>query len=701
MKYKGNCYVSGAFLQRKRDLFGSADGLPSERVTTIAFDGNGTLWAGTAAGLARFDGKCFLGVPLLDKELAEITLLFCSRDGVLYAASGSALFRVTENEASPEADFGGARIVDMAENEGNLYVLTEQAIMVNKGGWELFNSTPARAQKLVMEAGMVYVLGENALYALEGKRPSWKSMMPSLLNIPVSTMHTIRMDAAGHLWLGTADGVFIYDNTDYWIGPAEIETLPAESIYDITFGSDGTVYFGSDNGVIILDKGALKYLGAKRWVPHTQVLCTVVNNEDGTIWAATSQGLSRISSVRMTLSEKAAYYQKQTETYNLRDCFAGDLEDIRNGDMSTGSIHISDNDGLWTGYNAAAQIYRYAVTRDENARILARRMIDGLLWLTRVTELPGFTARAIRRPGEKGFGDGDKEWHLTSDGVCEWKCETSSDEMVGHFLAFSLYYDLCADKAEKKEIAAAVCAIVDHILRNNYRLVDKDGLPTTWGTWAPEQLNHDLKWNWEKGVNSVEILAILKVAQHMSDNTAYADAYRELISKHHYALNIADYKRFDAHLWHNDDCLSLLSMITLLNYESDKTVRALCFMGLERHWQYEKIERTQLWNFIYGAYTGRYCDVDAAVQTLKDIPLDLVDYEIINSTRKKLVYDTEQEQWGAPRQLKTPLPADERSVGRPDNNHFCVDSGKGTIAENASFWLLPYWFARYHKLIAE
>lgn len=700
MKHTGNCYVSGEFLQRKRDFYLPADGLPSERVLALAFDKHATLWAGTAEGLARFNGERFVTVPLAG-ENTGITLLFDTRDGTLYAAAGSLLYTVGQKGAELAADFGGERIVDMAESNGKLYLLTEDALMIYNGTWETLKRTQESARCLAVHGSTIHVLGEHALYGLEGKRLRWKTMMPSMLNMPKSRIHTIRADAAGHLWAGTDDGVYIYDNTDYWIGPAEIETLPAESIYDITFGADGSVYFGSDNGVIILDKGALKYLGAKRWVPHTKVLCTAVNNEDGTIWAGTAQGVSCITAARMTLRAKADHYQALTEKYHVRDGFVCGLEGIRNEDLSTGSVHISDNDGLWTGCYAAAQTYRYAATGDKEALALARRSIKAMLWLTRVTELPGFTARAIRRPGEKGFGDGDKEWHLTSDGSCEWKCETSSDEMVGHFLAFSLYYDLCADKAEKKEIAAAVCGIVDHILRNNYRLVDKDGLPTTWAAWAPELLNHDHKWYWEKGVNSLELLSFLKVAYHMSGDAVYDNAYRDLIRKHHYALNVAQHKMPDAHTCHIDDNLGFLSMITLLNLEDDKVLRAIYLMGMEHHWQYEKIERTPLWNFIYGAYTGRYCDVDAGIQTLRETPLSLIEYEIKNSTRKKLVYDTEQEQWGEPPQLKVPLPADERRVGRDDSNLFRVDSGNGSSSEDGSFWLLPYWFARYHKLISE
>ena len=703
MEDTGNCYISGSFLQRSRVFYTQKKGLPSNDVTRVVFDKTGRLWAGTAKGLAYFDGEKFIPAVTGNKSTPlAVNSLFCDNSGCLWVVCGSKLFTCINNKMVLNKDFGpGCDVADMAQHGDKFYLLVKGMLYRYEDDWQPFKNVKGDVRKLAIYKDLLYVSTDNVFYGLEGKRPRWKDMFPHLINMPKSIINAIRFDTRGHLWVGTDEGVYVYDNTDYWIGPAEIDNLPAERIYDIAFGANGTVLFGSDNGVILLDKGALKYLGANRWLPHTDARSVAVSDDGSEIWAAAPRGISRITAVRMTLGEKAAYYQHLTETYNLRDCFAGDLEDIRDGDISTGSIHIPDNDGLWTGYYAAAQIYRYAVTGNKDALKLARRFIDGLLWLTRVTDLPGFAARAIRRPGEKGFGDGDKEWFLSSDGSCEWKCETSSDEMVGHFLAFSLYYDLCAEREEKREIAAAVCGTVDHILRNNYRLVDKDGLPTTWAVWAPEKLNHDNKWVWEKGVNSLEILAFLKAAHHMSGNAVYDDAYRELIRRHHYALNVARYKMEDGHLWHNDDTLSLLSMITLLNLEDDNALRAIYLMGLEHHWQYEKVERTPLWNFIYGVYTGRYCDVDAAVQTLREIPLDLIDHEIRNSTRKKLVYDTEQEPWGEPPQLKVPLPADERSAGRPDNNHFRADGGNGTTSENASFWLLPYWFARYYGLIKE
>ena len=67
---------------------------------------------------------------------------------------------------------------------------------------------------------------------------------------------------------------------------------------------------------------------------------------------------------------------------------------------------ISDNDGLWTGCYVAAESLRYAVTGEQEALEKARRGLNAMLLLTRVTGIPGFTARAVRYEGDPGFGHG-------------------------------------------------------------------------------------------------------------------------------------------------------------------------------------------------------------------------------------------------------------------------------------------------------
>jgi len=81
--------------------------------------------------------------------------------------------------------------------------------------------------------------------------------------------------------------------------------------------------------------------------------------------------------------------------------------------------------------------------------------------------------------------------------------------------------------------------------------------------------------------------------------------------------------------------------------------------------------------------------------------MDLVRRPLINSLRKDLVYDTEQERWGGEKQLKEALDMDARIAHNYDSNVFRPDEGRPTDASNPSSYLLPYWFARYNGLIEE
>ena len=47
----------------------------------------------------------------------------------------------------------------------------------------------------------------------------------------------------------------------------------------------------------------------------------------------------------------------------------------------------------------------------------------------------------------------DGTWHWTADKQIQWKGDTSSDEMVGHFFILSVAYDLLDDPALKARMA--------------------------------------------------------------------------------------------------------------------------------------------------------------------------------------------------------------------------------------------------------
>ena len=141
------------------------------------------------------------------------------------------------------------------------------------------------------------------------------------------------------------------------------------------------------------------------------------------------------------------------------------------------------------------------------------------------------------------------------------------------------------------------------------------------------------------------------------------------------------------HVNHSDDELAFLSYYPLLTYEDDPELRAIYLDSLEHNWQIERPERNPLWNIIYGVLTGNECDLDAAVRTLREIPMDLIDWDVDNSARLDLELDAESGRFGELQSVEV-LPYDELPIAKWNSNPIVV--GGGATEKMTAYYLLPY-----------
>ncbi len=478
-----------------------------------------------------------------------------------------------------------------------------------------------------------------------------------------------------------------------------------------SIAADGTLWLGGRQGAACLRRGKWEFYAGPRYLLSDEVI-DVAAGPNGGAWIATSAGITRVSRTELTLEEKAGLFERRVRARHCRHGYVTSCRLAAPGDLDSPIIHdASDNDGLWTALYAAAECFRYAVTGSEEARQFAWESVRALLDLERRTPIPGFPARALVKEGEDVIKSGG-EWHRTEtyvapgstepgpspDGAWEWKGDTSSDELDGHFFALPIFYDLVADEEQKQEIREVVERIADHLTDNDFLLIDLDGKPTRWGVFAPQYLNGS--WEAERGLNSLSILSHLRVAHHICGHERYVEASRRLIEEHHYALNTINQKILPpGEINHSDDELAFLCYYPLLTYETDADLKQLYLLSLERSWRIERPERNPLWNFIYGAVTGNPCDVEAAVRTLAEIPLDLVNWPVRNSHRSDIECSPRTGRFGEVESVD-PLPADERPIGKWNSNPFRLDGGgDGMSEDDGAYYLLPYWLGRYHGLI--
>jgi hypothetical protein len=532
----------------------------------------------------------------------------------------------------------------------------------------------------------------------------------------------VAADRLGHLWAATDAGLFATDGEGWWQALDRRDGVPYEAMTCLHLAPNGDVWGGTAEGAWRLRDGQFRYFWGRRWLPGNKVRA-VWTDAKGRAWLDTDKGVACIEERPTTLAQKAAHFDRATQARHNRRGFINQVLLKVPGDHAGGyRYEVSDNDGLWNAIYVGAMAFRHGATGDPAARRQARQAMDAMLELERLTGIAGYPARAVVTDEEiKGGiggvdldgrvrvpGEADKIWFRSPADPKVWcKGDTSSDEMDGHYFAWFVYHELVADAAEKRRLAAVVRRATDHILKNGYTLVGHTGRKTRWGIWAPELINRDPFYVGLRPLNSLEILTYLKIAGHITGDAKYAKAADELTHKHHYLLNTLLIRRGRDGQWmginHSDDEMLYLMYYALLRLEKDPDRRRVLLQSIARTWedsadeQSVRRERSPLYNFIYGATTGRRCDVGEAVETLQDWPWDLIDWTVRNSHRHDVRVKTAKGGRRVRAELDRVLPASERRLARWNGNPWAPDGGgEGRVEDDGAAWALAYWLGVYH-----
>ncbi|MEW6126654.1 MAG: hypothetical protein AB1757_06405 [Acidobacteriota bacterium] len=481
------------------------------------------------------------------------------------------------------------------------------------------------------------------------------------------------------------------------------EGLPIGNLKTIAITTDGAVWAGGNEGLVRYQKALhpwdrWQYFAGKRYLPSDEVIALVAG-EAGSIWARTSAGISHIEMRPMTLAQKAAYFEERIEKRHKRHGLVADSQFLESGNTATSHQYPNDNDGLWTAIYAAAECFRYAVTTDREALSSAKQSLEAMLRLESITGRSGYPARSFRHKDEPRHKDGF--WYFTPDKEWEWKSDTSSDELVGHFFAYAIAYDLLPDVELKKKIQGIVQRITDHIIENQYYLIDVTGKPTRWGRWSPEYFA-DPDGHEDSPLNALELLSFCKVAHHITGEARFGREYRKLIDELGYHRIVTEYLERVKELNYSDEELAMLSFYPLMQYEKDARLLKFYREGMADWWVNIKREANPLWTFIYAAsHPQKNSPLADAARTLYRIPMDLTKWSVRNMHRRDVTFAKELDRHNEQEILQLLAP-DERRVMRWNSNPFQPDSktdGRGE--DDGAFFLLPYWMGRYHKLIVE
>jgi len=474
---------------------------------------------------------------------------------------------------------------------------------------------------------------------------------------------------------------------------------PLEPAPVFAVASDGAVWIGSTRGLVRHDARAaaadrIQYFAGRRWLSDDEVLGLVADSAGG-MWARTRTGVSHIELRPMTLLRKADLFEQRIRLRHDRYGLVADSTLREAGNLASNQLDPSDNDGLWTAMYAAAECFRYAVTKSPQALANARKSVEAVLLLEQITGRPGLPARSYIRKGDwRGPGG---TWHWSPDGQYEWKGDTSSDEIVGHYFLFAVAWDLLPDQALRRRVAATCARITDHILDHGLNLTDIHGQPTYWGRWSPEYFA-TRRGRPDSPLNALELLSLLRTAWHITGGERYRREYRRLALEGKYAETTARLAELREELNYSDEELAMLAFYPLFRYENDPVLLDPYRRALDQWWENIRREQNPLWTLIYLA--GRpqaNVDLAGAVRTLHRIPVDLITWTMSNSHRTDIEWEPRPDRHER-KQAGTLLAPDERPVMKWNGNPFVMDGGNGGRGEDdGAFLLLPYWMGRYHR----
>lgn len=686
---------------------------PDASLQKVVSDRNGYIQLLSAKGLLRTRAGKFLFPGTLVKDVQDRATSDKNISGIgvydnqfVYIDDKAVLSNAWAGKLYSRHNMPGAKIFSggkdfsfLISDGKNLALLQD-----SKNLWESsLSGDVVKDIKFDAVANLFWILGKSTISTFS---PVSKEISKVLDNENITCFEL----ASDKVFVGTNDGYFEIDSkTKKQIGEVQ-QKMPWTELTSIS-NIDGKIWFGSTSGaMLLLDNGKFSYYASQRWIPSDTVI-NIARGPENSVLILTNRGLGKICFEEMTLAEKADFFDKQVRDRHIRTGFNATVSRMVNGDVTTGSMENSDNDGLWTTMYLAGETFRYSVTKSEEALQNVRESLDALERLYTINPMKsGFPSRSFERAG---YNVGDEPWRPTEDPEWDWKSTTSSDEAIGHIFAFGAIAELVDEPGLRDKAIMLIDTLMSHVLKNDFYMIDWNGEPTRWGRWNPEYVNARPLNVGDRKINSSNIIAMLQTAYFFTKKEKYKDAAFNLMNEHGYFTNLMrpmkdignapdDADELSKELsdgWnHSDDEMYYCGYWGLYRYALNDTLKAHFKAAIIDHFEIERPEKEGLWNIMTAIVETDNIDLDEAIWYLQEYPLDLVNWTVINSNRKDIEFI---EPNFRNQTIAEVLPPDELPITRHNANRFQLDEHSAGRSENSAgdIWLLPYWIGRYLKVI--
>ncbi len=353
-------------------------------------------------------------------------------------------------------------------------------------------------------------------------------------------------------------------------------------------------------------------------------------------------------------------------------------------DQIIGYTRCGDS-AIWTGHYLAAEAYRYNVTKSPDALANAKKAIAGLQLLTDVTgtNLLARCAVPFASPFEPGIASEESAngVHISNTAGQQymWIGNTSRDEYSGAFFGLGVAYDLINDPQVKSQSAALITRLLQFLIDHAWTIVMPDGSISTTFLIRPDQQ-----------------LTLLQIGRHVNA-TQFANLYKQMMLGTALVIvpiEVDDADQNSSYFKFNLDAINFFHLIGLENNLLQKLV----------------------YRAAYEQFRGTVANHENPHFNMIDRALERADTKRDANTAAYL------DQW-LTRPRRDPTVDLRGTLATCGNNEACspipipqrvptdflwqrspfqlTGGGSGTIETAGIDYILPYWMARFYKVVTK
>ena len=329
------------------------NGLPQNTVQALAQTPDGFIWAGTEAGLARFDGSGFLvfernSTPAL--PAGDIHCLLASSDDSLWIGTSEGLARLKDGAITVFSTRDGLPSNDIrtlkADSRGGIVVSTASGAVGINGSRIVpleidMLLAPDSASNVVFTVRLADgSVAQATRSTVSVMKPRGELQFSVGKQLPGTRIQALLADREGSLWIGTNGGLARLAGDKLQLFPPS-ESLASASVLALFEDREGNLWAGTETQGLHILRNRRFFIFDSREGLVSDATTTVVEDRSGTLWIGTSaSGLNAVPLRKGASGSEAFPARDAIRTYTVRTGLASNV---------ILSLAAAPNGDLWVG----------------------------------------------------------------------------------------------------------------------------------------------------------------------------------------------------------------------------------------------------------------------------------------------------------------------------------------------------------------